>query len=97
MLFHLTLPPIKAHSDECSLDARQDGGMAQLLRDVLCPQIRLFEAIMEASMQTSRLGERWLSTGPTSAGGNAFLSIRSISRRTCVEGISSRALGPGPC
>jgi len=39
------LPPIKAHSDECDLDAHQDGGMAQLLRDVLHPQIRLFEAI----------------------------------------------------
>ncbi len=36
------LPPVKAYSEECSLDVNQVDGMAQLLKDVLLHRVRLF-------------------------------------------------------
>jgi len=36
------LPPVKACSEECSLDVNQINGMPQLLRDVLLHRLRLF-------------------------------------------------------
>jgi len=36
------LPPVKACSEECSLDVNQVNGMPQLLRDVLLHRLRLF-------------------------------------------------------
>ena len=39
------LPPIKAYSEKCRLNVNEDGGLAQLLREVLLNRIRLFNRV----------------------------------------------------
>jgi hypothetical protein len=39
------LPPIKAYSERCRLDTNEEGGFAQLLREVLLDRMRLFTRV----------------------------------------------------